>query len=74
VRIPGNYHLGNHGQYLRELEDHGLIQHRDWTWSYHPRTGSGWDEDFNLLEGTDSYTEVKFSDPAMATYYQLRWS
>lgn len=74
VVILGNYHWANHGQYLKELTDNGLVMDQDYTWQYHPRTNSSWDDDFNMLEGSDSYTKVEFSDPALATYYQLRWS
>lgn len=68
VVILGNYHWANHAQYLRELADHGLVMDQDYTWRYHPRISSAWDDE------SDSYTEVEFSNPALATYYQLRWS
>ena len=73
VRIAGNYHWGNHSRYLQELKDHGLVYGQDYTWGYFPATGSSWDDDFNLQEGSDSYTEIEFVDAALATFYQLRW-
>jgi hypothetical protein len=73
VRIAGNYHWGNHGHRLQELKDRGLIYGQDYTWGYYPSHDSRWDDDFNLVAGSDSYTEIEFQDPALATYYQLRW-
>ena len=74
VRIPGNYHWAGHGHRLQELKDHGLEYGQDYTWGYYPSHDSSWDADANLVAGSDSYTEIEFQDPALATYYQLRWS
>ena len=74
VRIPGNYHWASHKHRLQELNDHGLVYGQDYTWGYYPKTDSSWDADANLVAGSDSYTEIEFQDPALATYYQLRWS
>ena len=73
VRIAGNYHWNNHERYLQELKDHGLVYGQDYTWGYYPATGTSWDDDFNLIEGSGSYTEIEFVDAAQATFYQLRW-
>ena len=73
VRIAGNYHWANHSRYLQELTDHGLVYGQDYTWGYFPATGTSRGDGYIVQEGSDSYTEVEFVDPALATFYQLRW-
>ena len=47
----------------------GLILDNDFTWKYFP---SQWDN-FTGVVGT-RYAEFLFRDPALATFYQLKWT
>ena len=50
-----------------ELSRAGLVVHRDYTWCYHPLIDC-WPED-----SVAPWAEFNFHDPALETYYQLKW-
>jgi hypothetical protein len=51
-----------------ELSLAGLIIHRDYTWCYHPLIDQ-WPED-----SVAPWVEFNFVDPALESFYSLRWS
>jgi hypothetical protein len=50
-------------EYKHELEDAGLVCDKDFTWSYN---SAGY-----LAK---AHAEFNFVDPAMETFYQLKWT
>lgn len=54
--------------YKDELDCVGLIVHRDYTWCYHPLVDL-WPEDSEL-----AWVEFNFRDPALESFYSLKWS
>jgi hypothetical protein len=46
----------------------GLIMHEDFEWAYHP---SQWD---GFTKEHPNHTVFSFRDPALATFYQLKWA
>ena len=46
----------------------GLIMNEDFEWAYHP---SQWD---GFTQERPKHTVFSFRDPALATFYQLKWS
>jgi hypothetical protein len=50
------------------LAQDGLIQGQDFSWTWHPRR---WD---SMTGDTPGFVEFVFQDPALATFYQLRWA
>lgn len=52
-----------------ELLGAGLVLNEDFQWAYmHPITDS-----YAYTQVTPSRVEFEFKDPAMATFYSLRW-
>jgi hypothetical protein len=52
-----------------QLLQAGLVLDRDFSWKFFPNQ---WDS-FSGVVGT-RYAEFQFQDPALATFYQLKWS
>ena len=52
-----------------ELLDAGLVQDRDFTWSYHQATY----DDFGHEAATPRYACFNFENASLATFYQLKW-
>ena len=51
-----------------QLEAAGLRINQDFEWAWHPRR---WD---NMTGDTAGFVEFVFQDPALATFYQLKWA
>ena len=52
-----------------QLVRDGLIMHEDFKWEYHPPQ---WDS-FSHEPPTAKHVIFSFRDPALATFYQLKW-
>ena len=50
-----------------QLVQDGLIMHEDFEWEYHPQRWDGFTTE------RPKHTVFNFQNPAMATFYQLRW-
>jgi hypothetical protein len=50
-----------------QLEAAGLRINHDFEWTWHPRR---WD---NMTGDTAGFVEFVFWDPALATFYRLKW-
>ena len=58
---------------VHALQDAGLVMNQDFVWRYMPKgVVVGADEDGFVLSGRG--VSIRFRDPAMATFYQLKWS
>jgi hypothetical protein len=55
-------------QYRDQLLQASLIMHQDFEWSYHPPLWDGFTQE------RPKHTVFSFRDPALATFYQLKWS
>lgn len=53
-----------------ELEQAGLIMNHDFTWHYQKE----WWDDFAHEAVQRRHVKFEFANPAMATYYQLKWT
>ena len=53
----------------QELQVSGLIQNQDYVWQYVP----AWDDNFGSLDSSSRAVIFAFSNPALATFYQLKW-
>jgi hypothetical protein len=51
-----------------QLEAAGLRINHDFEWAWYPRR---WD---NMTGNTPGFVEFRFQDPALATFYQLKWA
>lgn len=51
----------------------GLVQDQDFVWHYHP---SQWHNEPGSMSyrAQPPYVVFEFEDPAMATFYQLKWA
>lgn len=55
------------------LRSAGLVLNKDFTWTYIPKDSVvGLDETGYILSGKK--VTIGFQDPALATFYQLKWS
>lgn len=54
-----------------QVLDHGLIQEQDFTWAYSQATYNYNDDGFSAV--TPRQVEFRFQDPAMATFFSLKW-
>lgn len=74
VRVPlmqGSYQSGSRAlEMVSQLRQSGLIIDRDFVWRFEKGQA---DDDSNTVLVTPSVTFV-FQDPALATFYQLKWS
>jgi hypothetical protein len=52
-----------------ELLDAGLVQDRDFTWSYHQAEY----DNFSYDAVTPRHACFNFEDASLATFYQLKW-
>jgi len=50
-----------------QLVQDGLTMHKDFEWEYHP---PHWD---GFTTERPKHTVFSFQNPAMATFYQLKW-
>jgi hypothetical protein len=50
-----------------QLVQDGLIMHEDFEWEYHP---PHWD---GFTQERPKHTVFSFQNPALATFYQLKW-
>ena len=71
VRIsltPSGYQVGNLAlELVTELRQSGLVQDRDFVWRFEKgRYGEG-------NEFVPASVTFEFEDPALATFYQLKW-
>ena len=55
-------------QYRDQLLQAGLIMHQDFEWSYHPPLWDGFTQE------QPRRVMFAFCNPALATFYQLKWS
>jgi hypothetical protein len=55
---------------LDMIREHGLVIEQDFTWAFMPSQYDGWDD----TSHTQPTVEFTFRDPAMATYFQLKFS
>lgn len=53
-----------------QLLEFGLKQHEDFEWLYHPP----YYDNFADHDNQSKYVEFKFRDPALATFFQLKWA
>lgn len=54
-----------------ELEKAGLLDKRDFTWSYRPiKYDDGWSSEISYR----SQVAFEFVNPALASFYQLKWT
>jgi hypothetical protein len=51
-----------------QLETAGLRINHDFEWAWHPRRWDG------MTGDTPGFVEFVFRDPALATFYQLKWT
>ena len=56
--------IGLKDQLLRD----GLVIHEDFEWTYHPPQWDGFTQE------RPKHTVFSFRDPALATFYQLKWA
>mgnify|MGYP003348951582 CR=1 FL=1 len=54
----------------RELDQAGLVVNQDYTWRYQKPV---YDE-FAWTDSEPSHATFTFQNPAMATFYQLKWA
>jgi hypothetical protein len=55
-------------EFKAQLVRDGLVMHEDFEWEYHP---SQWD---GFTHERSKQTVFGFRDPALATFYQLKWA
>ena len=53
----------------QELQVSGLIQDQDYVWQYVP----AWDDNFGSYNSSPRAVVFAFVNPALATFYQLKW-
>jgi hypothetical protein len=53
-----------------QLQDSGLIQDQDFEWEYHQAKYNN----FYYEAETPRHVMFRFCDPALATFWQLKWS
>jgi hypothetical protein len=76
VIIPGNHFHSDHGAQLKEIQNHGLVVNRDYTWCYYPAQVGRWvyhDEDV-VWESNSARSEITFADARWAMYFVLKWT
>ena len=57
------------------LRDAGLVLDKDFTWCYIPKALDQVDpNDWSMFEKNVRKVIIGFQDPALATFYQLKWS
>ena len=56
-------------RWSRELQESGLVRDQDYVWRYQP---SQYDN-FGLYNSAPRAVVFKFRDPALATFYKLKW-
>ena len=57
------------------LRDAGLVLDKDFTWCYIPKALDQVDpNDWTMFEKNVRKVIIGFQDPALATFYQLKWS
>lgn len=62
-------------EHKTELEESGLIQGHDFTWTYVPPGSATWYPDVSAGSNNNGRTVIFwFRDPALATFYRLKWS
>jgi hypothetical protein len=52
------------------LRSAGLVLDKDFTWAYIPKSA---EDEWILFEKNISKVIIGFRDPAMATFYSLKW-
>lgn len=56
--------------FLDLVKQHGLIIEQDFSWSFVPSKYDGYNEDTH----TQPLVEFMFRDPAIATFFQIKWT
>ena len=56
-------------RWTRELQESGLLRDQDYTWSYEPAQY----DDFGIRDSRPRAVVFAFVNPALATFYQLKW-
>jgi hypothetical protein len=56
-------------RWSQELQVSGLIQDQDYVWQYVP----AWNDNFGSDNSSSRAVVFAFSNPALATFYQLKW-
>lgn len=73
VIILGNWFFENSAQYTQQLEDHKLTLDLDYSWSYYPPIA--WThENIDQDRPSEAFTKITFADPALATFYAMKWT
>ena len=54
-----------------DLDQSGLVVNADYTWRFQPVK---YNNDFSMYAVEDSQVLFEFADPAMASFYQLKWT
>lgn len=58
---------------IAKLSLDGLVLHQDFTWRYMPSLNQYQLNDSKPFEENVSRVIIGFRDPALATFYQLKW-
>ena len=56
-------------RWSHELQTSGLVQDQDFVWRYVP----AWDDNFGSYDSSPRAVIFSFDNPALATFYQLKW-
>lgn len=55
--------------YKEQLTQNGLIVNQDYSWTYIPIKYNDW----GMTPMAQSCVEFEFADPALASFYRLKW-
>lgn len=56
--------------FKEQLTQDGLVLNHDYTWSYQPVKYNDW----SMAPMEQSCVEFEFVDPALASFYRLKWT
>lgn len=56
--------------YKKQLDVDGLVTDQDYTWCYRPVKYNDW----GMSNGEHSRVDFEFTDPALASFYRLKWA
>ena len=56
-------------RWIRELQQSGLVRDQDFIWSYVPAQY----DNFGLYNSAPRAVVFEFRDPALVTFYRLKW-
>lgn len=58
-------------EYKKQLTQDGLVVNNDYSWKYQPIKYNDWSMS---PKAQHSFVEFEFVDPALATFYRLKWA